>query len=955
MLLRGPVADAQSIGGVINTYARILSIDPCENALLVNDSKGFAAGDRVLIIQVTGASVDHSNSPAFGTITDYTSVGNFELATIASVPTATTVRLVKVLANPYTPSSGIVQLVRIPQYGKATVTSTLQPKPWSAASGTGGIVALVADSLVLNSSIDASGCGFRGGVASTASGSVSSASYTASLSDGVGAEKGESIATLQSTFIAARGANANGGGGGNSHNAGGGGGSNLVPGGHGGNQVNDPSITIPPNDVGGVGGYGLDSRNGQRIFLGGGGGGGEQNDRQGTDGSAGGGIVLVLANTIIASNDTIRANGDSAKTSLQDGAGGGGGGGTVIIQGRAAGQPKTVGQIHIEAYGGKGGNANANNFNFGFGPGGGGSAGEFYSSITPTRLDLNGGKAGIVFNCTDAAINRGNFGASSGSNSLQKNIVIPEGATDFARPSADTTALSICEGDGITIGAHGGSSYLWSPAALFPNPKAQTQSVIPRSTTSYYVTIIKGQCVYEDTVVVTVHPKPSASIEGPSTVCLGSTQTYHISNPVSTASYKWQVTNGQAGKLDADSVTVIWNTAGAAALAVTATSDNCTTDSTLTITVADSLKPSIVGASSLCDGDSLVLTTDVAYDTYLWSTGETTRSIVVRNSGSYFVHVGQNSGCEGTSDNHSVVVYALPTPTILTTAVALRNGETATLTLDTDYTTYRWSTGEQFAAIVVSAPGVYTVEVTNANGCSAMATITIAKRAEQAIAEIVVGSAAANSGEKVTIPITLNSSARLDSAGADSFYYRLRFDRSLLMPTDPSLLAVVTPTEKIIEGKGWRPSGFTSGTLTELHFIAALGDSDSTVLSLDTFYWRSQLPPKVTLQSGLFTLTNVCPASGNRLFVDNGIAGIVSITPNPARSTVTIDLQTIEQGGADLEVVDVMGKLLIHRTIEDIPGEHTVTLDVSSLKNGMYYCRLRTPSAVFHQSIAVYH
>lgn len=60
---------------------------------------------------------------------------------------------------------------------------------------------------------------------------------------------------------------------------------------------------------------------------------------------------------------------------------------------------------------------------------------------------------------------------------------------------------------------------------------------------------------------------------------------------------------------------------------------------------------------TICDGDSVTLSLiPIPATSYFWSTGETTSSITVTQSGSYFVTVTDTFGCETTSDTMEVVV-----------------------------------------------------------------------------------------------------------------------------------------------------------------------------------------------------------------------------------------------------------------------------------------------------------
>jgi hypothetical protein len=76
-------------------------------------------------------------------------------------------------------------------------------------------------------------------------------------------------------------------------------------------------------------------------------------------------------------------------------------------------------------------------------------------------------------------------------------------------------------------------------------------------------------------------------------------------------------------------------------------------------------QPQIVpsGPTTFCTCDSVILAADKDYSSYLWSTGATTKSIVVRDSGTYLLTVIDGNGCENTSPPIDITVV-IPRATI---------------------------------------------------------------------------------------------------------------------------------------------------------------------------------------------------------------------------------------------------------------------------------------------------
>jgi hypothetical protein len=157
---------------------------------------------------------------------------------------------------------------------------------------------------------------------------------------------------------------------------------------------------------------------------------------------------------------------------------------------------------------------------------------------------------------------------------------------------------------------------------------------------------------------VTVNPLPDARITplGPTEFCRG--DSVQLRAEPAGASYRWS--NGDTLRhitvYDSDSLTVT----------VTDTNACSSTASPVIITVHP--LPAILIASDgplrFCSGGSVTLSAGEGFARYEWSTGETRSSIVVRESGRYWLRVTNEFNCEAWSDTLSVVVAPMPSVSI---------------------------------------------------------------------------------------------------------------------------------------------------------------------------------------------------------------------------------------------------------------------------------------------------
>ena len=231
------------VGEVVNGYATLAAggdLDAGDTTITVADVAALAPsplpaldkGDLLLVIQMQGATIDATDTTAYGTVSSLGNAGRYEFVGVEGVA-GNVITLACALKNSYT-VAGKTQVLRVPQYGTLTINSGLSISAPAWNGTTGGVVAVHALTTVqLDGSIDVTGKGFRGGAVDTQSANANTAvTGYRSAANTQGAEKGEGIAGSQTDYDNlngryGRGAPANGGGGGNSHNAGGGGGANA--------------------------------------------------------------------------------------------------------------------------------------------------------------------------------------------------------------------------------------------------------------------------------------------------------------------------------------------------------------------------------------------------------------------------------------------------------------------------------------------------------------------------------------------------------------------------------------------------------------------------------------------------------------------------------------------------------------------------------------------------------
>ena len=297
----------------------------------------------------------------------------------------------------------------------------------------------------------------------------------------------------------------------------------------------------------------------------------------------------------------------------------------------------------------------------------------------------------------------------------QSSASAPTVVTINALPAAPTITAggptTFCNGNSVTLTSSAGTSYLWSTGAT-------TASINVTTTGTYTVQVTNASGCQSaastgTTVTVTTGPPaPTITAGGSTTFCAGGSVTLTSS---AGTTYLWS--NG------ATTPSINATTSGSYTVQITNASGCQSVASTATVVTVNALPavPTITpsGPTTFCSGGSVTLTSS-AGTSYLWSNGATTASINVTTSGSYTVQVTNASGCQSTASVPTVVtVNALPAAPTITPggATTFCDGGSVTLTSSAG-TSYLWSNAATTASISATTSGSYTVQITDANGCT---------------------------------------------------------------------------------------------------------------------------------------------------------------------------------------------------------------------------------------------
>ncbi len=265
-----------------------------------------------------------------------------------------------------------------------------------------------------------------------------------------------------------------------------------------------------------------------------------------------------------------------------------------------------------------------------------------------------------------------------------------------------------CPGEFLTIEAQGFESYYWSNGentSTFTTPIEYT----------FWVRAYDGICYYYDTLTTHKYPQPNIELGNDVNFCEG--DSVQISAPAGFNNYSWS--NGAVGQ-------TIWaNTEGY--LKVSAEDENsCSAIDSVFVNSIEAPKLDLGNDTTYCTDGKVLLESETTCEncTYLWSTGETSGSIAVTTTGSYWVSAINEFGCANADTIHINVVRVatIGLPDELSFCE-----EYATLSPEHSFQSYEWSTGETTRSIDIYYSGLYSLTITDVNGCSVSDSVSATK------------------------------------------------------------------------------------------------------------------------------------------------------------------------------------------------------------------------------------
>jgi PKD repeat protein len=373
---------------------------------------------------------------------------------------------------------------------------------------------------------------------------------------------------------------------------------------------------------------------------------------------------------------------------------------------------------------------------------------------------------------------------------------------------------------------------------------------------------------------------------------------------------------------------------------------------------------SATGSSSICEGSMVTLnaTSSDATSEFVWSNnGAAGTTQDVMTAGTYSVTARNNKGCTANSNQLTVVVNENPTVSITA------NGNTSFCTGGSVEITSSqvggnvWNTNATADAITVTATGDFSLEYTDANGCSASSNTISVNVSDSPIPTISAnGSTSICDGTSVTLSASTADSYAWTFNGAGLPNTTQTIDVTLeglytvnvtnadacngvgaSAPIFISVNATPTADASFTQTNGSYTVQFLNNSTNATSYTWNFGDGNTSTSANPSHTYATGGDFTVVLTatngdcSNTFTinLTSVA-VSENVAFED------LMVFPNPTENELNIQFSSFDSGIMNATIFNLAGQVVSAEAFAVNAGNMFHTIDTSNLESGVYFVNL---------------
>jgi hypothetical protein len=370
------------------------------------------------------------------------------------------------------------------------------------------------------------------------------------------------------------------------------------------------------------------------------------------------------------------------------------------------------------------------------------------------------------------------------------------------------------------------------------------------------------------------------------------------------------------------------------------------------VTISYSSSTITITSSSpdVCSGSTATLSVP-NLQTYAWSNGAITATTQVSPTvaTTYSIQGTDQAGCPVTGTISIGIVASTPTISASVTSASVCAGNSTTLTVSGNASTYSWNTGATTASVSVSPTLTTNYTVTGTNACGSVTAVTSVSVSNNPTLSLPASTVACGGGS-VTLMAT--------GTGVTSYSWNTGATTSSIS-VSPTVATNYTVSGTGACGTATAMTSVSIGaapTVTAATSSATICITHSVVLTAagsagSTYLWNtgattssiSVSPTSTTAYT--VTASNVCGAIATSItqYVSlctslNELSGSeIRLYPNPASDLIHVSLPAyLLSGTASIEISDALGKIVISESLT----KDASVVKLGQLEHGIYFFRI---------------
>jgi uncharacterized delta-60 repeat protein len=464
--------------------------------------------------------------------------------------------------------------------------------------------------------------------------------------------------------------------------------------------------------------------------------------------------------------------------------------------------------------------------------------------------------------------------------------------------------------------------------------------------TNYRIRVVSSQPFYAsadngNNITINTAPSSPGIINGNTTVCNGSSNSYSINSINGATSYTWSLPNGWSGLSSSASINAISGTNGGNIVVIANNSCGSSPSQSLAVivnTAAPSTPGLISGDNTICSESTYTYSISDVNDatSYTWtlpsgwggSSTSTSINITSNNIGG-IIEITANNSC-GSSSPQVLSVTVNPLPNVFAgNDQTICNGQGVTLNA-TGATSYAWNNSvTNNTAFTPTSSNTYIVVGTDVNGCQDSDTVNVTVNSLPNV----------NAGNDQTTCI--GQSVTLNASGATTYSWNNSVvNNSPFTPSSTNTYVVVGT-----DANGCQDSDTVNITVNQNTASQITQTVNSSYTLNGQTYTQSGTYTQVIPNANGCDSTITLNLTINSSSIEEVMNSTISIYPNPASNQITISFAgQIHK----VEIMDAKGATVYSSN----ENKKEISLP-SSIQTGYYLVLVHTQEVVFRKELIV--